>query len=108
MTKGKSADQSLAEVMAFPNIDNRPSIFSDLKDLIVTDDEFGIVEQQLTLTVRFNRPDDQSWVRARTALPDVSGAPGGYDDAGEHHVAGTAVGWDARYASRYRPPSPAK
>jgi hypothetical protein len=65
MAKGNGADQSLAEVMALPNIDHRPSVFSDLKDLIVTDDEFGIVEQQLTLTVRFNRPDDQSWVRCR-------------------------------------------
>ena len=65
MSKENSADQSLAEVIALPNIDNRASVFADLKDLIVSDDEFGIVEQQLTLTVRFNRPDDQCWVRCR-------------------------------------------
>jgi len=50
-------------VIDMPNLDDRPSVFTDLEDIKVTDDEDGVAEVRFTDTVGFEKPSDQSFVR---------------------------------------------
>jgi hypothetical protein len=52
-------------VMDLPNIDGRPSVFSDLADILITDGEDGFADEQFTSTIRFGKPNDQTYVRCR-------------------------------------------
>jgi hypothetical protein len=55
----------MPNIADLPNLDDRPSVFADLANILITDGEDGFGDEQFTSTVRFGKPNDQTYVRCR-------------------------------------------
>jgi hypothetical protein len=53
----------LTDIIDTANIDDRPSVFTDLESIMLTDAEDGVDEEQFTSDVIFGKPNNQSYVR---------------------------------------------
>lgn len=71
-TEEDAEASAIRDVIDLPNIDARPSVLTDLEDILITDAEDGVAEEQFTETVGFGKPSDQSFVRCHPGADRVT------------------------------------